>query len=200
MSRPLECQALGLPRFSAFQRLLFPGSSEERITVGFHFERKGNRSMTTSWKQWLTEAESNSRGIGKSAYLTALAVRELWKSRDFLKEACGGVLDDMSSKLSKFSGRFALGLNDMLHMIDHFPNEKDWVGARLDSLREETCRLILAKNGKDKKQDEGARRHVISQAKYKALERKYRTLQARYRKLEADYNRLLRGKKQARSV
>lgn len=147
--------------------------------------------MSTTWKQWLTEAEKHSRGVGKSAYLTALAVRELWKSREFLKEACGGVLDDMSSKLTKFSGRFALTLNDMLQMINHFPNEKEWAEGRLDLLREETCKIVLSKTKRRSPQDEAGKRNVISQAKYKALERKYRALQARYRKLEAEYNKLV---------
>lgn len=147
--------------------------------------------MSMSWKQWLTEAEKHSRGVGKSAYLTAIAVRELWKSREFLKEACGGVLDDMSSKLAKFSGRFALNLNDMLQMINHFPSEKAWAEGRLDLLREETCRIVLSKSKRKPTNDDPTKRNVISQAKYKALERKYRALQARYRKLESEYNKLV---------
>lgn len=151
--------------------------------------------MSTTWKQWLLEAEKHSMGIGKSAYLTAIAVRELWKSRDFLREACGGILDDMSSKLSKFSGRFALNLNDMLQMINHFPNEKDWSQGRLDLIREETCRIVLAKPRQRSDGNESAKRNVITQAKYKALERKYRALQAKYRKLEEEYQKLTGSKR-----
>jgi len=73
----------------------------------------------------------------------AVAVRNLWKSKEFLAEACDNRLDDLASKLSVFSGRFGLGLNDMIQMINHFPDEKDWKGGRLDVLRDKTCKLLM---------------------------------------------------------
>lgn len=144
--------------------------------------------MTTSWKQLLTEAESLTKSNGKAAWRTAQILRDLWKNREFLSEACGGVLDDMVSKLAKYSGRFALGVNDMIQMIEHFPNEKDWESGRLDILRDETCKKIAAR---PKRQGEAARhRTVISQAQYEALQRKLRDLQIALKSKEAEVRRL----------
>jgi len=82
----------------------------------------------------------------------------------------------------------------MIHMVEQFPAEKDWAGGRLDLIREETCRIVLSKSKRRSGGDDQGKRHVISQAKYKALENKYRALQARYRKLESEYNKLIESR------
>lgn len=143
--------------------------------------------MTTSWKQWLTSAESNSRHIGANAHQTAVAVRNLWKSKEFLAEACDNRLDDLASKLSVFSGRFGLGLNDMIQMINHFPDEKDWKGGRLDVLRDKTCKLLMQQQPA---RPDGKLRKVVKRSEYQELQNRYQELQGRFHQLEAENKRL----------
>lgn len=104
--------------------------------------------MTTSWKQLLSEAESLTKANGANAWRTAQIVRELLKDRNFLDEACDQKLDERDSRLQVFSSRFAIGLNEMIQMIEHFPDLKDWESGRLDVLRSETCRLIAQRRAK----------------------------------------------------
>ena len=158
--------------------------------------------MTVSWKQLLTEAESLSKSNGKNAWRVAQIVRDLWKSREFLGEACGGVLDDMTSKLAKYSGRFALGVNDMIQMIEHFPEQKDWESGRLDLLRDETCKRLAAKPRSEGGTKTGKPRKVISQAQYESLQRKNRELQNEIKLLRQENEKLLeaiKGKLKARA-
>lgn len=139
--------------------------------------------MTTNWKSLLTEAESLTKANGKSAWRTAQIVRDLFKSEDFLSQAAGGILDDRDGKLAKFSGRFALGLNDMIQMIEHFPDLKEWESGRLDILRDKTCVLLGKKTAKTTK---SATRRSVTVAEYEALKRKYKALQAHARQLEKE--------------
>lgn len=148
--------------------------------------------MTRSWKQLLAEADSVTKGNGASAWRTAQIIRDLWKSKEFLVEACNGVLDDMVSKLAKYAGRFALGVNDMIQMLEHFPDKKDWESGRLDILRDKTCQAI-ASSGKQRKGDGSRRsRNVISRAEYDALKRKYEALQIKVKQQDAEIQRLHR--------
>lgn len=152
--------------------------------------------MTTSWKQLLTEAESLTKSNGKEAWRVAQIVRDLFKSETFLLEACNRKPDDRDSKLAKFSGRFALGLNDMIQMIEHFPDVKNWESGRLDILRDETCKLLNQRRmtTADVAPKE---RKTVTLAQYDELKRRYRALQERTRKLEkenAEMRKQLEGK------
>lgn len=97
--------------------------------------------MTTSWKQLILEAESLTENNGKNAWRTALIVRELANCPTFMDE-CDNDADERDSRLAKFSGRFAISLAEMIHMIEHFPELKHWESGRLDCLRYDTARII----------------------------------------------------------
>jgi hypothetical protein len=134
--------------------------------------------MTTSWKQWRTCAERNSKGAGASAFKTAEAIRELFKSREFVDECHNRVLDNATEELSTYAGRFGMYVHEMLAMIDHFPNEVDWDQKSLRRLYDETCKAIGKKKGTSavrKSRDE-----VIKQ-----LRDENRQLKAENRKLKA---------------
>lgn len=144
--------------------------------------------MAISWKQLLIEADSLTKANGKAAWRTAQIVRELWSRQDFLKEACNSKPDEAEVKLARFSGRFALGLNDMIQMIEHFPSLKEWESGRLDILRDKTCRIVSKRN---EKQGASVERRVVTIKEYEALERKYRAAQAEIRRLRTEYEKLL---------
>jgi hypothetical protein len=145
--------------------------------------------MSTSWRQRITKLETLTKGNGQSAWETAQELRELWKDREFLadKDACNGVLDEMASKLSVYADRFGFNLNEMIQMIDHFPDAKDWQTGRLRSLYNETCKLILAKKSKK----DFAKKHRITQAQYEALQRENRELKKEVKLLRDENAKLL---------
>ena len=136
--------------------------------------------MTVQWKKLLVELESITKGNGRAAWRTAQIVRELWSSAEFL-EASRGKMDRVENRLQKFSGRFALGLNDMIQMIEHFPDVKDWQSGRLDVLRDETCKQIMKKTREEHKV---VTRNSVSLRQYEELKKKYRKALQRIRELE----------------
>jgi hypothetical protein len=98
------------------------------------------RKMT--WKKKLDELRSLTLANGKNAHRTAILLRELYNDKKWLKSECSDRLDKADETLAEFSGRFALGPNDMMRMIEYFPDVKDWEGGRLDRLRDESIKLF----------------------------------------------------------
>lgn len=96
-------------------------------------------------------------------------------------------MDDRDSKLSKYSGRFALGLNDLIQMIEHFPDQKDWESGRLDILRDKTCTLLSSRAPRGKHP-----RKMVTTDQYEALKRKFRELQIKYDALQEEVKTLRR--------
>lgn len=95
-----------------------------------------------SWKQKMDELKSLTLANGKNAHRVAILLRELYNDKKWLKAECGDKLDKADDTLAEFSGRFALGPNDMIRMIEYFPDVKDWEGGRLDRLRDESIKLF----------------------------------------------------------
>lgn len=151
--------------------------------------RKVNLFMNTSWKQLIGRLEEITRGTGRDAWESANIIRDLWRSKEFLSEGCDNRLDDLTEKLAVFSGRFALGLNDMLQMIDNFPELKDWERCRLDVLRDKTIRILEAGRKKPETRDR------VSRAEFEKLKAENERLKARCKELEQELEKLKQGVK-----
>jgi hypothetical protein len=143
------------------------------------------------WKKWIARLERRSKKNGAQAWQDAKDVKLLWSSQEFLRDGCAGVLDNLTTKLAKYSGMWGLGLNDMLQMIEHFPNRKDWESGRLDVLRDKTAQAIAAKANKNKARKK-IKRDVVTHAAYNELKRKYEQLLAKYKQLEKDHRAMLK--------
>lgn len=144
--------------------------------------------MSTSWKSLITELESLTKNNGLAAWRTAQILRALWKDREFTHGECSGNLDEVEKRLAAFSGRFCVGVNDMIQMIENFPKEADWVSGRLDVLRDETCKALLPKKEPSKLRT--SKTPTVPLDQYDELMQKYRDLKADHRVLKAAYRKL----------
>lgn len=59
-----------------------------------------------------------------------------------MTEACGGKVDAADKTLSRFADATGYRLNQLLQMLEHFPNQADWKDGHLWRLYDETCRAI----------------------------------------------------------
>ena len=89
-----------------------------------------------NWRKLFEEMKALTQAIPKNAHRVATIMRELYNDRTFLKNECDDRPSIADEKLGEFSGRFALGPNDMVMMINYFPDLKDWENGRLDRLRD----------------------------------------------------------------
>jgi len=141
------------------------------------------------WQKFVERLDALTESNGIAAWETAKIVSELLPMKMFHKSQGGK--KEAEDKLQLYSGRFALGLNDMVEMFKRFPKEESWKDGRLDILRDETCRLVnsemrqrqLAENG-EQQQNQSAeageqgevksRKDVsrrVSREKYDSMER-----------------------------
>jgi len=149
--------------------------------------------VNTSWKSRLAKLESLLKGSANRSYEIAVELRSLWNDKTFLAEACKGRPDEADRILSRFIEATHFDLNELLQMLEQFPNEADWKDGNLRRLYNETCKAIAAKRGKSggSKDDKGPKRHRVTIAEYEELQRKYKASQAEIRRLRADYAKLL---------
>jgi chromosome segregation ATPase len=89
--------------------------------------------------------------------------------------------------LAKFAGRFALGVADMIQMIEHFPKQEAWKSGRLDILRDETAKLIARKPRIDKG---GTHAGPVSRREHEALQEKLAAARAEIRQLREENEQL----------
>jgi archaellum component FlaD/FlaE len=168
--------------------------------------------MSTTWKSRLGKLELLIRGSGNRVFEIATELRELCNDKEFLADACQGSLDEAEEKLSRFTDTTGFYLNELLQMLEHFPNQTDWKDGHLRHLRDEMCRSIAKKEKErrasptvDSKGVAGTpvavtpiKRRVVTIAEYEELERaneelerKYKASQAEIRRLRQEYERLL---------
>lgn len=146
--------------------------------------------MNTSWKQWRFSADQHSKGAGANAFEVALAVRNLFNSKEFVTEAHNNVLDNSTEELALYCERMGMRLHAMLAMINHFPKKEDWESKSLPSLHEETLHSLSKPykpgQGKRLKHDELMRRLREENRQLKAENKKLRTAMDKLkRELEA---------------
>lgn len=161
--------------------------------------------MSTTWKSRLGKLETLIKGSARNAFEIATELRELWNDKTFLAEACSGKPDEAESKLSRFADATGYYLNELLQMLEHFPNQADWKDGHLRHLYDETCKAIAkkaqerrasstgdSKGGAGKSGDMPApKRHRVTIAQYEALQQKYKASQAEIRRLRQEYEKLL---------
>ncbi len=145
--------------------------------------------MSTSYKQLIGEAKTLTANNGKNAHRVAEILRQLFNDPKFLEDHCEQSLDKRDDELAQFAGRFALGVNDMLQMINYFPLAKDWADGRLDILRDKTCRLMTMKTGRATDSESASQRR-ITVAMYEELQEKLKALKAENRRLKAELQEL----------
>ena len=150
--------------------------------------------MPSSWKQLLIEANSLTSNNGKNAYRTAQIIKQLVDDKQFLSESCKGSLDDRDSKLAVFSGRFAVGVHDMLAMLNHFPKTEDWKSGRLDLLRDKAATAMIAAERATRSDKGGSHKTSPSDPKKQLAElrKKYTAALRECTKLRREKNNLQR--------
>lgn len=148
--------------------------------------------MSTNWKSRLGKLETLIKGSARKAFEIATELRELWNDKTFLAEACSGKPDVADEKLSRFADATGYHLNELLQMLEHFPNQADWKDGHLRHLYDETCKAIASKKKSGVSDDHSApSRRRVSLAEFEALQQKYKAAQAELRRIRADYERLL---------
>jgi len=149
--------------------------------------------MNTTWKSRLGKLETLIKGSSRKAFEIATELRELWNDKTFLAEACSGKPDVADEKLSRFADATGYHLNELLQMLEHFPNQADWKDGHLRHLYDETCKAIAKKRGKSgaSASEPGPTRRRVSLAEYEELQRKYKAAQLEIRRLRAEHEKLL---------
>ncbi len=145
--------------------------------------------MNTNWKSRLGKLETLIKGSAKKAFEIATELRELWNDKAFLTEACSGKPDEADKKLSRFADATGYHLNELLQMLEQFPNQADWKDGHLRHLYDETCKA-LAKKGKSADTGPKPERRRVSLAEYEVVLREKKELTKRVRELEAEAKRL----------
>lgn len=148
--------------------------------------------MSTNWKSRLGKLETLIKGSARKAFEIATELRELWNDKTFLAEACSGKPDVADEKLSRFADATGYHLNELLQMLEHFPNQADWKDGHIRHLYDETCKAIAGKRKSGVSDDPSAPpRRRVSLAEFEALQQKYKAAQAELRRIRADYEKLL---------
>lgn len=145
--------------------------------------------MSTTWKSRLGKLERLIKGSAKNAFEIATELRELWKDPAFLAEACNGKIDDMDDKLERFASATPCHLNELLQMLEHFPNQADWKDGHILHLRDEAAKATL-KRGKSADSEGKPRQRRVSLAEYEAIQRERDELAKEKRQLTAEIKRL----------
>ena len=147
--------------------------------------------MSTTWKSRLGKLETLIKGSGNKVFAIATELRSLWTDPLFVSEACSGKLDDAESKLSKYADATGYHLNELLQMLEHFPNQEDWKDGHIRHLYDETCKAIASrrKSG-DSKDDSAPHRRRVSLAEYEAVQKERDDLARQKRELTAEVKRL----------
>ena len=153
--------------------------------------------MSKNWKTLVAELDLLTEANGINAWKTAEILRTLWETAAFCK-GLGGK-EQAEVKLQEYAGRFALGLNDMLMMIKHFPNKKDWESGRLDVLRDDTAKILSARNANKKKGNGKPRFGSISRREYEALKEELAKAKAKIRVLQKELRELKQGNEPCKS-
>lgn len=156
--------------------------------------------MNTTWKSRLGKLETLLKGSARKAFEIATELRELWNDKTFLAEACSGKPDEAEQKLSKFADATGYHLNELLQMLEHFPNQADWKDGQLRHLYDETCKAIAGKRksrSAGSADDNAPHRRRVSLAEYEALERekqdsdrRAKDAEKRAKELQAEVSRL----------
>ena len=151
------------------------------------------------WRTLVKKLDSLTVTNGVNAWETAQIITELWNMEVFKEEICGN--EQAEAKLQEYAGRFALDIQDMKEMFRRFPDRKDWESGRLDVLRDDTARLLLAETAAARKKNGKPRFGSISRREYEKLKEelasaknKIRQLQKRVRELEKENKMLKSGK------
>lgn len=143
-----------------------------------------------NWKSRLGKLEQLLKGTGNRAFQVATELRALWNDKAFLAEACEGRPDLAEEKLSRFiDAAGGYHLNELLQMLEQFPNQADWKDGHLRHLYDETCKALV-KKGKSAASDTKPERRRVSLAEYEEVLREKKELAKRVRELETEAKRL----------
>lgn len=142
-------------------------------------------SRKPRWKTLLEQMDALTKANGLNAWKTATILKELWANKAFKDEQGGD--EQAKVELAEYSGRFSLGVDDMLTMIERFPNKDLWRSGRLDILRDDAAKAVLAERAEENagKQGNGQPRFgPINRREYDKLKEENRKLKAEVRKLK----------------
>lgn len=131
----------------------------------------------TATKELINRLDKLSKGSGLNAYEKCLIIKEIFENKKHLKFFKNA--DNRAEKLQEHAGTMALTVAVCLHMIEFFPNKKDWENGRLDILRDKSAKLLMEKISNTKT--------TTSKRKCSSWKDKYFKLLEDYRELELKY-------------
>lgn len=146
--------------------------------------------MSTTWKSRLGKLETLIKGSSNRTFAIATELRAIWTDPLFVSEACSGKLDEAENKLAKFTDATGYHLNELLQMLDHFPNQADWKDGHIRHLYDETCKAIAGKRkSADSKDGSVPHRRRVSLAEFEAIQHDRDELKQEVRELKAELKR-----------
>jgi len=150
-----------------------------------------------TWKSVIDRLESLTSEFGVRAWETAGLVQQALSKGYMVKQAGGE--EQAKVKLEEYTGRCGYTLDNLLAMIECFPEKEHWQTKRLDLLLSETCKKIQEKSSGGKN-GAVARKSMSWKARCIKAENSLKKERTENRKLRRENDRLKKEIKELQGV